>query len=493
MRANWTRWAILSLSMLGVSAMGCAAQSRSDGGGGGEGGGSSSGSGAGGVEAPKCPVDCSTVPVDGCHMSVCNNDKLQCEIVLKPKGESCDDGLFCTVGETCKDDGTCGGGAPNFCGMAGDPCNLVQCNETAKQCVLTPVPDDFTCQIEGDLCIVNAVCKSGVCQGVAKDCFFAPVPDVCHVAVCNPASGKCEPVPGNDGAVCDNAGDLCIVNKVCQNGLCEGVTPKDCSAFSNGCNNGVCNPADGSCYAEPFPPGGMCPEATDDCNVGICNANGQCLPMPANDGVACNDGNACTMGEACSAGLCTGGMMGNYVAYFTETFSNNVQGWTFAQPAGEVNEWEIGSATASPGGASYGSEDPAMDHTATLDNGIAGVDIGGYADEYEHDFHYIVSPVINTNVMGPVYLEFWRMLNSDYTPYMQNTVDVFDGTNWINIFASTSPAVLDADWTHVSYDITPYKSANMQVRFGFNIGSGGVFTVGSWNLDDVVIANAVCN
>lgn len=489
MKATWARWAMLSLSMMGLCSLGCA-KSTGVGGGGGSGGGSS---GAGGEEPPKCPLDCSTVPVDDCHESVCNGDTLQCEIVLKSKGSPCDDGLFCTVGETCKDDGTCGGGTENTCGLEGDECNFTTCDEGLQSCELSAVPDGFECIVEGDLCITNAVCTAGQCQGVAKDCFFAPTPDACHVSACNPATGQCEPAPGNDGASCPDDGDLCMINKTCSNGACQGGTPKNCSAYTNGCNNGLCNPVDGSCYSDPIPPGGMCLEATDACNVGICDNNGQCLPMPANNGVACDDGNACTTGETCSAGACTGGMMGNYVVYFSETFSSNAQGWTYAQPVGEVNEWGIGPATPSSGGFPYGSEDPALDHTPSADNGVAGVDIGGYADQYIHDFHYIVSPVINTNVMGSVYVEFYRFLNSDYTPYMQNTVDVFDGTNWQNVFASTSPAVLDSDWTHVFYDLTAFKNANMKIRFGFNIGSSGVFTVSSWNIDDLVVANSVCN
>jgi hypothetical protein len=32
----------------------------------------------------------------------------------------------------------------------------------------------------------------------------------------------------------------------------------------------------------------------------------------------------------------------------------------------------------------------------------------------------------------------------------------------------------------------------MKIRFGFDVGSSGVFTVSSWNVDDVVVANKVC-
>jgi hypothetical protein len=157
-----------------------------------------------------------------------------------------------------------------------------------------------------------------------------------------------------------------------------------------------------------------------------------------------------------------------------------------------VNEWEIGPAMMSVGNP-VGNEDPGTDYTATQDNGIAGVVIGGYASEVIHAQHYIESPPFNTDVPGPVYLEFRRWLNSDYTPFMKNTIDVFDGTTWQSVWASGgSPGIKDAAWTQIQHDITAFKSPSMKVRFGFDIMSSGVFTVSSWNIDDVIVANAVC-
>jgi hypothetical protein len=523
--ATWTRLGALALGIAALSGIGCATSIEADGGGGSssEGGedGSGGAGGAGGAPVSPCPVDCDSIQAPMCFRGVCNETTLECEVVPSPKGTACDDGLFCTVGETCEE-GTCGEGYDNTCGMNPDSCSIVTCNEASKTCATKSGPDGTACLLEGDLCTVNTVCKAGQCVGSPKDCFFAPGIDECHIGVCNPATGECDPVPGNDGAECPDSGDLCMVSKTCFGGMCQGGFPKDCSFLTNGCNIGACDPADGSCYLDPIPPGGMCKEATDECNTGFCDmngaclptpnpgvacasatdvcnngfcdANGKCVPAPTNDGGACNDGNSCTMGEACSAGACTGGVVGNYVVYFSESFASNAAGWTFPAGVGVANEWSIGPAKASSGGFPYGNEDPAMDHTPTQDNGIAGVAIGGYATAVIHPQHYIESPVVNTNVMGTVYLEFWRHLNSDYTPYMKNTIDVWNGAIWVNIWSSgPSPAVQDAMWTHVSYDITAHKNAAMKVRFGFDIQSSGVFTVSSWNIDDVVIANAVCN
>jgi Ca2+-binding RTX toxin-like protein len=69
---------------------------------------------------------------------------------------------------------------------------------------------------------------------------------------------------------------------------------------------------------------------------------------------------------------------------------------------------------------------------------------------------------------------------------MQNTVDVFNGSSWINLWSSgESPGVQDNAWTPQKFDISTYKSASTQIRFGFNVGSDSAFTVSSWNIDDV--------
>src|SRR6185503_11140213 len=108
-----------------------------------------------------------------------------------------------------------------------------------------------------------------------------------------------------------------------------------------------------------------------------------------------------------------------------------------------------------------------------------------------HGFYYLTSPVINIQGVPSAFLNFGRWLNSDYTPYMQNTVEVFNGSSWVAVFTTAGPpGVNDIQWNCFSYDVTAYENANFQVRFGFMIGSTGVFTVSSWNVDNVSIDGA---
>jgi hypothetical protein len=168
---------------------------------------------------------------------------------------------------------------------------------------------------------------------------------------------------------------------------------------------------------------------------------------------------------------------------FSDDFSSNAQNWVLG------STWQIGSATSS-GGQNYGNADPSTDHTLTLDNGVAGVVIGGNATASLHDYYYLTSKTIDTSAYTNLSFEFYRWLNSDYAPYMASKVDVFNGNSWVNLFTSGGyPGVQDSSWTLQNFNISSYSNASLQVRFGYNITSGSVFTVSSWNIDDIEISS----
>ena len=171
---------------------------------------------------------------------------------------------------------------------------------------------------------------------------------------------------------------------------------------------------------------------------------------------------------------------------FSEDFSDNSAGWILSP------EWQIGSATASTGHA-YGNPDPASDHTATPDNGVAGVVIGGNADTFSvHPFYYLASPAFDATGYDGVSLEFYRWLNSDYEPFMVNQVQAYDGITWQTLWQTgAAPGVTDSDWTLQTFDLTPYANPNTAVRFGFKIDSSNVMAVSGWNLDDVAVIGTV--
>jgi hypothetical protein len=203
----------------------------------------------------------------------------QCEVVPDTAGVPCDDGMFCTVSDACDGEGQCAGGGPNDCGMNPSICNEVVCDEGNQSCSEVPAQPGMPCQDPNDLCIKGATCNNGLCiGGTLDDCFFSPVPDDCHVAVCNPMNGMCEPQVGNEGLACTDLTDLCTVNKTCMAGLCQGGSPKNCSQLTMGCQLGVCD-----------------------------ITSGQCVAQNLMNGDPCDDLNPCSSGETCQNGSCAGG------------------------------------------------------------------------------------------------------------------------------------------------------------------------------------------
>ncbi|MEZ4446374.1 MAG: hypothetical protein R3B72_45265 [Polyangiaceae bacterium] len=292
---RWTTGAVAVAMSVAALAGGCAAgnEQPADGGGGSTttattGGGGTMGvggteaEGGSGGEGSLCNTDCSAIEAPTCFVTVCNDGSYQgtvgsCVVVPQDDGTECDDGLFCTLDDTCQA-GQCVGGPTNDCGMVASECHGVVCDENSASCSEQPADDGAAC-VGSDLCLVGGQCANGNCiGGTPNDCFFSPVPDDCHVAVCNPQNGMCEPVPGNEGEACVDLNDLCTVNKTCTGGVCDGGAPKDCSQLTMGCDLGVCDTTTGTCVTQTV-------------------MNGQ----------ICDDLDACTLNEICTNGLCGGG------------------------------------------------------------------------------------------------------------------------------------------------------------------------------------------
>jgi hypothetical protein len=291
-RLGWlVRNVVLASGIAGVAVMlaaGCAGTTTetdgtangpttSTGGKGGMGGSATSTSGMGGNTSP-CGTDCSLINTPQCQVAQCNIQTGQCEVVNDEAGVACDDGLFCTISDSCVG-GSCVGGPQNDCGMAPPQCTEVTCDETSQTCSSAPSMPGAACQDPNDLCLKGSTCNNGLCIGGQQDdCFFFPVPDDCHVAVCNGTNGMCEPQIGNEGQICNDINDLCTVDKTCTAGVCQGGNPKDCSNLTLGCTLGVC-----------------------DVNTG------QCQGQAVMNGQACDDLDACTTGEICTSMTCGGG------------------------------------------------------------------------------------------------------------------------------------------------------------------------------------------
>jgi hypothetical protein len=430
---------------------------------------SSSSSGAGGT----CKVDgdcpASDVP---CNRYACVLGGV-CQLVQLADGLTCEDGAYCTVNKTCLH-GQCEG-APRGCPLT-DACNTAVCDEHTKQCTVLPTGDGKACD-DGDPCTGDGTCLAGVCEKGADAC--AALATDCLDATCTPtgcatkskldgtfcgqtfcsngqcSGGHCNLVPINEGQGCDDT-LFCTVGDVCTKGHCVGS-------------------------ARVCPTGNQCIKGTCD------EANHMCVSTAIANNAACDDGDACTAGEFCSNQACIGGIAPS--TYFAETFAAGAAGWTLG------TEWQVGHAQMSFGGQD--GDDPGFDRSG--EGQVAGVALGGFAKvafpDPTHGLYYLTSPAFSTNFAGAVYLTFYRWLNTDYQPYMRDTIEVSSdgGSSWQVIWENPVMIPINDDaWTFQSLDISTWKGVATRVRWGFSIGLPGVYDEGSWNLDSIKVQNAPC-
>jgi hypothetical protein len=132
---------------------------------------------------------------------------------------ACDDGAFCTVDDACAG-GACTG-TQRDCGDAND-CTTDACNETTNACESTN--NTLACD-DGLFCTVLDSCSGGVCTGgLPNPCDDA---NGCTTDSCNEAGNVC--VNAANTSAC-NDGDPCTENDVCSAGTCSGSEIPDCTA-----------------------------------------------------------------------------------------------------------------------------------------------------------------------------------------------------------------------------------------------------------------------
>ncbi len=161
----------------------------------------------------------------------------------------CDDGNACTYDDTWVD-GNCSG-TPIDCSALDDACNVGVCIPDCGFCVVMPANEGGMCEMPLD-CVTNGVCLEGACTGAPTDC--SNLNDACVVGTCNSETGECEISPANEGGTCDDL-NVCTFDDACIGGVCVGKG-LDCSQMDNACLVAICNEATGLC--EPPAEAGDC-------------------------------------------------------------------------------------------------------------------------------------------------------------------------------------------------------------------------------------------
>ena len=460
-----------------------------------------------------CTVD-TCLPAVGCANDVtivcddknaCTQDACEpatgCTATVLEPGSACDDTDKCTESDVCSAEGVCVG-TPSTCDDE-SACSTDSC-DPAVGCV--NLPDVVTCD-DGNPCTTGDLCDGFACIGgyvnpcddknpcTADSCTQGGLTgEVTYPAGCVHSSlveGLCDdgnPCSTYDycygGACVAGSGPVCDDGNDCTNDACNEATQNTCTHFANAdayaCQDGnqctlgdYCDKATGACVAGP--------EALpcfdeDPCTLDVCDPLYGCLHNPT-----CDDGDACTA-DYCDAGACS------YVklALFRDDFSKgNAQGWTLDET------WEIGAAKQSLSG-DIPPGDPAEDHSPGKDNQLAGVVIGGLAPRFVHPMFYLTSPEMDTTTLDVPALEFWRWLTSDYPGYANDVVEVWDGKAWVSLWASPNngSTIADTAWLRQTWNIAAYSNPHFRVRIGFEIGDPSVYSMGSWNIDDVVIGES---
>lgn len=166
-----------------------------------------------------------------------------------PNGTICNDGQFCTTGETCTN-GVCGGGTVTNCND-GLPCTTDACNPGNGMC--ESVLDPGFCLISG-LCVAHGSLNPSntcfVCDTTQSTSQYSQLPEGSMCDDGNPCTGTGAPGVGDD--TCD-AGGVCMgdvdpdCNDTCENAVdvFEGVN----AGFSNTAG-GPMDDAEASCQPD---------------------------------------------------------------------------------------------------------------------------------------------------------------------------------------------------------------------------------------------------
>lgn len=198
-------------------------------------------------------------------------------------GYTCDDGLFCTVADSCDSMGACVG-SPRGCADTVS-CTTDTCNDVTNACQHVVAAD--SCQIAGACYATGTINVANPCQA------------------CDPLTAT-NAWTARTSQSCDD-GQFCTVNDQCTaSATCVG-TAKVCDD-SVSCTVDSCNEATDTCEAAPASDkcliASVCYDAATVDPLNSCRA---CTPATSRTAwtprtsVACDDGLYCTINDACTA------------------------------------------------------------------------------------------------------------------------------------------------------------------------------------------------
>lgn len=174
------------------------------------------------------------------------------------------------------------------CALVDDSIYTASNGEWCAAVMQVEIMINFTMCDDGDLCTIMDTCVSGVCEGMPVDCSHLDTQ--CTLGACNATTGMCFAMPINENQVC-TTGPPCF-SDVCQNGVCIGDAPTDCTSFDIlPIVVGVCNTTLDACVPSFQPSDGPCSGPAVECGE-YQLFNGSCLLVPS-------DTNCVGLGTGC--------------------------------------------------------------------------------------------------------------------------------------------------------------------------------------------------
>lgn len=247
-------------------------------------------------------VDCN----DGIPCTVDRFDDDLGRCVSTPDDAVCDDRQFCNGVEACDVSAGCVAGESIDCSELDALCLAGACDELRDRCGTVPADEGVACD-DGMFCTLEDSCRSGVCTGDERDCSDGID---CTLDGCNDTVDECRNIVQDercdDGLFC-NGLETCSATEDCVAG--EVV---DCSSLDRDCEAGACLEDFDVCGREIANEGVGCDDGdvctdSDRCQTGICIGDeivdcGICGNGMLDEGETCDDGDALfEFGEACDA------------------------------------------------------------------------------------------------------------------------------------------------------------------------------------------------
>jgi len=154
-------------------------------------------------------------------------------------------------------------------------------------------------------------------------------------------------------------------------------------------------------------------------------------------------------------------------------------GWT------TQGQWAFGQPTG--GGGAYGNADPTSGATGL---NVYGYNLSGdYSTAIGGPYALTAGPFDLSNATE-VALKYQRWLNSDYTPYVYQRVEVSNnGSQWTTVWSNGSSSIADSTWSLQTHDVSAVADGQsaVYIRWTHQVGQSGAWAYSGWNIDDVAI------